>query len=111
MQECVLCEEYITNPLCPTCISEQVIDWLGERMPNLVKEFKQESVSLSLGLFNNNSCIKCKGFMDICTYCYTEHVLEWLQSKNVSEDLISEFLRFFHFDLERKGYSKNLELN
>lgn len=110
MQECVLCRECITNPLCSSCVDVQLLDWLGEVSPSLLRDFVVES-KLDLGVFNNNACIKCRGFMDVCTYCYTEHVLSWLKSKNVSSALEEEFVRFFHFDLERKGYSKNYALN
>ena len=111
MQECVLCKENITNPLCPNCISDQVITWLKEVKPEIVEELRQETKKLDLGLFNKNECIKCKGFMDICTYCYTEHVFEWLKKKHTSKNTENEFIKFFHFDLERKGYSKNIAIN
>lgn len=104
MQECVLCEEYITNPLCPECICAQVTDWLREFKPELVSGLVLETSKMSLGLFNENSCIKCSGFMDVCTYCYTKHILEWLKTQKVTETRMSEFITFFHFDLEKKGY-------
>ncbi len=110
MQECVLCKEYITNPLCPSCISEQVKDWLGEKKPELINELSQETEKMTLGKFNENECIKCKGFMDICTYCHTEHILDWLKMKDMPQSEIEEFVKFFHFDLERKGYTRNFQI-
>ena len=111
MQECVLCEEYITNPLCPDCIADQVSTWLREVKPELVEELRKETKKLTLSIFNENKCIKCKGFMDICTYCYTEHVFYWLKSQETQSDATNEFVKFFHFDLERKGYSKSITIN
>ena len=103
MQECVLCREHITNPLCPECIGEQVKSWLFEVRSDLVSGLDIETSKLSLGLFNNNACISCKKHMDVCTYCYTEHIFEWLEPL-VNKEELSEFIRFFHYDFPRKGY-------
>ena len=103
MEECVLCKEHITNPLCPECVGEQVKTWLFEVRPDLVSALDIETSKMSLGLFNNNTCISCKKHMDVCTYCYTEHVFEWIGPLVEKNDL-SEFLRFFHYDFHRKGY-------
>ncbi|MCC7575007.1 hypothetical protein KO361_05425 [Candidatus Woesearchaeota archaeon] len=103
MQECVLCEEYITNPLCPECIGAQIKTWLLEAKPELIDLLDLETSKLSQHLFNKNFCISCKKDMDVCSYCYTEHVLEWLEDK-LSKELLSDFVKFFHYDFHRKGY-------
>ncbi len=103
MQECVLCREYITNPLCPECIGEQIKVWLGETKPSLVKELDIETRKLSQRIFNNNTCILCNCHMDVCSYCYTKHIFEWLEDLLEKEHL-AEFIKFFHYDFFHKGY-------
>jgi hypothetical protein len=110
MQECVLCEEYITNPLCPECVGEQIKTWLAETKPDLVSLLDIETRKMSQHVFDENHCISCKKDMDVCTYCYTEHILDWLEDKLPKENL-SQFVKFFHYDFHKKGYFEKARIN
>ncbi|MFP4568247.1 MAG: hypothetical protein ACLFN8_04855 [Candidatus Woesearchaeota archaeon] len=109
MEECVLCNEYITNPICPECIGVQVKTWLFEVRPDLVKDLDVETLKFSQKIFKENACISCKGYMDICSYCFTEHIFEWLEPLLEQDDL-SLFVKFFHYDFFKKGYFKKARL-
>ncbi len=96
MTGCVACEEPITNPVCSGCLANSIGQWLRE---------KGLEVELAVpGEGSQDSCIKCNKKMDLCTYCYTEHVYEQLKEKGVAPAKIVDFLYFFHFDLEKKGF-------
>jgi len=103
MSKCVECQEVITQPVCSQCLSVEMEDWLQEAKPELLDELKLVADE-SFGMGDIN-CILCKERMNICTYCFTEHILEWL-GKNPK--LIPEFVTFFNYDLERTGYMKEL---
>ncbi len=108
MPECVLCREAVTNPVCPDCLAEQIAAWLGEREPGLIAELRLKTRQMSMHLFDEDKCVICFKGMDICAYCYTEHIFDWLKTTKNSE-LVNGFLSAFHFDLERKGYVKRAE--
>ncbi len=95
MVVCVVCDEVITQPLCPSCIKEEVATWLAERLPerdDLLPRLEEltDEVLLAGGA---TVCIKCGSRMSLCTRCYTNHLLEWF-SKALPE-LVEEYK--FHF--------------
>ena len=96
MNECVSCEDTITNPLCPSCLARGIGQWMKERG-------LEDRVSVPLN-DSVDSCIKCGDAISLCTYCFTKHVYEELKIAEVPKAILEEFTRFFHFDLERLGY-------
>ncbi len=98
MNRCVSCEETITNPLCPGCLTKGIGQWLKEK--NILLDVTNPSSG------SMDPCIKCGDFIDLCTYCFTKHVYEELKIAKVSRKVLEEYTLFFHFDLERLGYYK-----
>ena len=39
-EKCLICDEAITNPVCPDCLERQVCCWADERKPSLVPVLK-----------------------------------------------------------------------
>lgn len=102
MSECVLCTETATNPLCMGCVNEGIEQWLKEQnLPVLKQDF--------FGV-EGDHCIRCTKAIDVCLYCHTKQVFDWLKDQNVQKDKLMEFLEFFHFDLDKKGYLADEEL-
>jgi hypothetical protein len=118
--ECVMCEEAITNPICPSCLQQGVQQWLMEQQRNdLVSEIEE----LTVGVFANNGdafCIKCDNLMSLCAYCYTKEVFHVVKKH---PKLLALYVDYFNYDLEletsevrkdRKiphvGWSKEAEL-
>jgi len=99
--ECVLCDEAITNPICPACIREGVRQWLlEERQDDLVPEVDE----VTRTVFRNagdTHCIKCKNLMSTCAYCYTEEIFHLIK-RNPS--LLEKYLTYFNFDLGHLGW-------
>ncbi|MBR9700606.1 hypothetical protein GOV11_01950 [Candidatus Woesearchaeota archaeon] len=100
---CVLCEEPITNPICPGCLREGVRQWLWEeRREELVPAVEE----LTRGIFRNMGdihCIKCNSLMSVCTYCYTEEVFRLIRHY---PELVAQYLEFFNYDLGHQGWAK-----
>ncbi|MEM0465705.1 MAG: hypothetical protein QXW97_03330 [Candidatus Pacearchaeota archaeon] len=111
---CDICSIAITNPICPSCLSEEFEAWLT-LYPNLKKELipKLEKYInwLEDRRYNNpTTCIKCrKESVTICPYCFTEYVLGELKKLEVNKIILKEFFEFFNFDFERTGYTKEAE--
>lgn len=104
MGECVVCRQQITNPLSPERLAEQMSSWLAEVRPELMKgltDKTEEILPLECGDVN---CIVTGRPVSLCTYCYTEHIFNWLISIRAGTDLVAEFITYFHFDGARQGY-------
>jgi len=110
MGACVLCEEQITNPLGPQRMEEQIATWLRESKPELLDDFfKTSREIIPLNEVGDDFCIVNGNRMNICPYCYTEHVLKWLLNTNPSWETIKEYFVHFDFDAERLGYTRHVE--
>ena len=105
--KCILCREAITNPICASCLEAQISTWLNEINPDLVLELKEKTKDISFGFNSVDTCILCNKKMDVCAYCYTEYIFNWLV--NTNKDLAKRFITYFNFDLEHKGYHKKAE--
>lgn len=110
MGDCVICEEQITNPLGPQRLQEQVATWLHESRPELLSNFFEASQEIMpLEESGEDVCIVKGNKMNICAYCYTEHILKWLLSTKPDWNTIKEYFTYFDYDAEHLGYSRNVE--
>jgi ferredoxin len=96
-----VCEEVVTTPLCPSCVQEAVQEWLQYDAPELLDELAQFSENTTFSL-TSTTCIKCKRYVNVCPYCYTQRLHDWLTAWPKLEE---RFLEFFNFDLWGQGYS------
>ena len=104
MSECVLCQEYVTNPVCSECLGKGVGQWLQENFPEKVVDFKALTKNIPKGTYEDDRCIKCQKKMSVCTYCYTEEIFTWLVANKTHKDILKQYMKFFNFDLGHKGY-------
>ena len=100
--KCVLCEEVITNPLCPCCLNEEAQQWLKEQGQDALAN---ETHWISSGLVQNGStnCIKCKNPMAVCTYCTTQDMMHVVKH---NKRLLEQYLVYFNFDLGHMGWEQ-----
>jgi hypothetical protein len=91
--ECMLCKEPVTNPVCQDCLAQAVEQWLHEAAPQKVESLRAETEYIKGR--DGVPCIRCKQLFEVCTYCYTKHIFNWL----ADGELQLEFLEFFNFDL------------
>ena len=101
---CSLCFEPITNPICPDCLTKELRVWLKDypKFANTLLKRVSKQLKPTRG---DCLCILCHNTdYSICPYCFTEIVLKELEKLKISEVVILEFLKFFNFDLEKKGY-------
>jgi len=103
MENCVMCEEPITNPLCPGCIQEGMQQWLFEQGQD---ELAHRLRELTRNVFANNGnthCIKCDSLMRLCTYCYSGQVFTLIKEQ---PKLVEQYLTYFNFDLDHQGWEQ-----
>lgn len=92
MGECIDCNEFVTNPVCIDCVENEMEVWLLETRPNLVNGLHQKTDEINLNM-GDSHCILCKETMSVCTFCYREHILQWV--KNYPE-LVPQFKTYFN---------------
>jgi uncharacterized protein YozE (UPF0346 family) len=98
-----MCQEVITNPLCPGCLQEGVQQWLVEQRQN---QLTDEVSELTRSVFANSGstfCIKCDSCMELCVYCYTKEVFHLIKR---CPELIAQYLEYFNYDLEHLGWEQ-----
>ncbi len=110
---CDVCSIAVTNPICPSCMTEEVEAWLTlypdlrnqilPRLDHYLKKIEDKP-------FDSTRCIKCKSKKAaVCPYCFTENVLNELKRIKANRIILKEFLQFFNFDFEHTEYSQEAE--
>lgn len=95
---CVVCDEAITNPICPNCLEKEMQYWILERDPFLADSFRN-SGKLETETYNEETtCVICGNNMNMCAHCFCKDVLEWLTEKNT--ELGREFEKHFDFEID-----------
>ena len=95
-EECLLCGDVITNPICFRCLEGEVEEWLSGRMPKLIPRLKKTGEVFKSYTHNGTRCILCGDNMNVCTHCYCYEV------NKLFEDyprMAEEFVEFFNFEL------------
>ncbi|MBT7101978.1 hypothetical protein HN935_00525 [archaeon] len=109
---CISCNENITHPLCPNCISKAFNQWT-KKFP----EHHELKGKLNIFMRHHNhikgkstTCVVCnKNDVHVCPYCFTEHLYKLVKEAGLGVRAMTEFLFIFNFDFEHKGYSQELE--
>ncbi|MEM2932755.1 MAG: hypothetical protein QW622_00885 [Candidatus Pacearchaeota archaeon] len=112
---CLICQEAIFTPICPKCLTKEVNTWAiqslkGKKYEKLRHEIGSEMLRLSKYDFPSTKCIKCKGNVFICPYCFTESIYEIIKKSKLKNKkrIIEDFLIHFNFDFDHTGYIKEL---
>jgi hypothetical protein len=108
--ECLLCQEAIYNPICSECIGQQLRVWLSS-YPDLKKKvwpiIKRHLRDIHNTMHNASTCVACnKQRAAVCPYCFTNTILNILRKLEVNKIILSEFLKFFNFDYDQTGYTR-----
>ena len=111
--ECLVCNEAIFNPLCPTCLAGQVEVWLtsypdlSKKIMPYIRHYLQE---INNEIIEATACVACGNKRAaVCPYCFTYRVLSLLKKLQVNNQVLREFLQFFNYDFEHTGYSEDAE--
>ncbi|MBT3835913.1 hypothetical protein HOD05_01090 [Candidatus Woesearchaeota archaeon] len=88
---CVECDQPITNPICASCLSEEMHILVHETRPDLAKHI----VGFHFG--GEVNCIKCQKGMSLCAHCFSKDIYEYIKENDSM--LAKEFVNRFDFDL------------
>jgi hypothetical protein len=109
-QKCIICDEGITNPICPSCLEKQIIQWIGELKPSLIPLVREIGNSVNEFNHSNTECIICKDEMNVCPHCYCREIYTWLIEKEHFE-FANLFLEHFNFELDEEIHLCKQEIN
>jgi hypothetical protein len=97
-----MCDDAITNPVCPACLHKGVRQWLLEqRELRLAAEVLDATVQDIVA--GSTNCIKCRSPMAVCAYCYTKDIFDVIKRRPA---LVDNYLIYFNFDLEHLGWEQ-----
>ena len=98
IKQCIALEG-ASEPVCRVCMESEVEDWLKRRRPGLVPALKKKvNEFFTISTFSNDiKCVKCNKRLNICDYCFLEHIKKWIKEKHLR--LLAEFRLFFDFKL------------
>lgn len=105
-EKCVICDEAVTNPVCPNCLEKQVMYWIREKNSNLISVLRRIGESVMEYTHYNTSCVICGRNMNVCPHCYCNEIYTWLLENNHKE-LVESFLVHFNFELDYKFEMKS----
>ena len=95
---CTICEEAITNPICPECLINEMQLWAYDYDPKLA-DIIRDMIFVFTGYDNPSStCVLCSAKICICPHCVAKEVYEHIASK--APDLAPAFLRRFNYELD-----------
>jgi hypothetical protein len=90
---CVECNQAITNPICASCLSEEMHVLVRETRPDLAKHI------VGFHFDGEVNCIKCQKGMSLCAHCFSKDIYEFIKENDNA--LAKEFVNRFDFDLRR----------
>lgn len=99
--ECEICNEPITNPICPVCLAAEIDIW-STNYPDLRRELtprlKKNLEKLKRQAREAVQCIKCnEKRISVCSYCFIRQVLDELEEIEANKIIKKEFLQFFNY--------------
>lgn len=94
--KCAICEEEPTHPVCESCLTTEIEDWLGKTRPELIEEVRKIKSSFESYKPLTN-CIQCDGYLKACSHCFTKEVFEMIKEK--APALKEDFERQFNYEI------------
>ncbi len=100
-EKCVICQEAITNPICPDCLHREIEEWLLDKNKSLVPKLRAYTWIYGSYRHTGTSCVICGGDMSVCAHCFCKDVYDFLSSE-LGENA-DDFLFSFNFELIREA--------
>ncbi len=94
LNTCVECEEIITNPICPECLTKRMKKVIGEYNKVLAEEIFASNIP------GETRCLFCGKGMALCARCFSKDVYSFLEQKDTGA--AQEFLSRFDFEIRKR---------
>ena len=90
--KCIICQEVITNPICPECLAREIESW----EPRVKSILLRPEIEVEQGV----KCIFCGKWMNICAHCYSKDIYDSLAERDAG--LAERFRELFNFGLRKE---------
>ena len=97
---CVICDEAITNPICPECLINEMQLWAYELDPKLADIIGEMIFVFSSYEHPLSSCVVCGKRTNICPHCVAKEIYEHVAARD--EELAPLFVKRFNYELDYK---------
>jgi hypothetical protein len=97
MAACMLCSEAITNPLCKSCLKEEVKAWLEDKNSITALEVEDFDIIFAGLPMCDSWCIRCNNRIRVCAHCYLKEIHDWL--KSINPEMAEEFIESFNYEI------------
>jgi hypothetical protein len=90
---CIECDQVITNPICPDCLSTRMKVMVAHHDKDLADQitgFKMDG---------DTHCLFCGQNMGLCAHCFSRETYNFIKEKK--PEIANEFISRFDFDLRR----------
>lgn len=94
LSSCVECEVTITEPICPSCLTDSMRVMVAEEDQDMASGIL-EDIPTEAGI----SCLFCGELMNRCAHCISKDIYLFIRDRNPG--LAEEFMSRFDFDLRR----------
>ena len=98
---CVQCNRVISNPICISCLRQQVEDWLIDTKPMLISKLNKKTEKMneheSVPADHDVSCVKCGNDITVCYDCYIAEISKMMNVRD--SELVGKFNRIFRFNV------------
>lgn len=91
---CIECDEAITEPICPGCLSQRMQEYVEGYDEELASDI--QNLAIEEGETN---CIFCGSAMNLCAHCFSREVHGFLEERDPR--IAKGFIGRFDFDLRR----------
>lgn len=88
---CLECQQVITNPICSGCLTKTMSMWLQEKKPELAQNLELDDAQ------GDTLCLFCSRGMSICAHCTSRDVYDYLAEIDMT--IAKEFAARFDFEL------------
>jgi hypothetical protein len=88
---CLVCGDAISNPICPSCLAEEMEDLLGHEHPEAQLVVREAKGAVAQSGEELTYCIICGTQMNICPFCFMEEMRSLVSTNDPrTGDLLTE---------------------
>lgn len=99
-ENCVICQEAITNPVCPDCLQREIEHWLVDVNPSLVSNLRDYTGIFDAYTQKGVDCVICGRDMRVCAHCFCKDIYQLFRDKLGQK--ADDFLFSFNFELNQE---------
>ncbi|MBI4448693.1 hypothetical protein HY641_01545 [Candidatus Woesearchaeota archaeon] len=95
---CQVCDEGVTNPICPGCLEQESTQFLLDHKPTLIPLLRARSKIFNVPMDAVSICVSCGDAIKVCPHCYCKEIALWLYEDH--PNIARQFVTTFNYELK-----------